>query len=109
MLKFHLEYEQIHFTLEVSPDPSFQPLKGERSSPQQWEGEKLLPYSLIVTSSYLNLSQTHYFPGLLLREKEESMLEDLEYYLDQEGLMDKIQQRWKIIEDEQGPSWKKSL
>ena len=109
MLKFHLEYEQIHFTLEVSSDPSFRPLKGERSSPQQWEGEKLLPYSLVVTSSYLNMSQIHYFPGLLLREKEESMLEDLEYYLDQEGLMDKIQQRWKIIEDEHGPSWKISL
>lgn len=108
MPKFHLEYEHIIFTLEVTQDQAYLPLKGEKQQAKEWDGEKLSPYSLVVTSTFEEQNQTHYFPGLLLREKEESMLEDLEYYLDQEGLMDKIQQRWKIIEDECGPTWRKN-
>lgn len=102
-----MDHEDIQFILEVTFDERFIPFKGNDKAASEWEGEELKTCSLVVTSNKDALELVHYFPGLALREKEESMLEDLEYYLDEEGLMDKILKIWKLDEENHGPSWKK--
>lgn len=102
-----MEYEHIQFTLDVGPDRDYRPLKDERAQPKVWEGEVLVNCSLTVTSCKEEMTLIHYFPGLALRESESAMLEDLEYYLDQEGLMDKILEVWEKMQDQPGPSWRK--
>lgn len=102
-----MDYEDIQFTLDVSFDEGFLPLKGSVKAPTEWEGEALETCSLIVTSKKGERELVHYFSGLALRAEEGSMLEDLEYYLDDEGLMDKILKVWQLEEENQGPSWKK--
>jgi hypothetical protein len=50
---------------------------------------------------------THYSCGVLLSLDEQEVQEELEYILDQEGILEHILKHWELQEDQEsvGPEW----
>lgn len=114
-MRFELEADKWHFLLELEPTPHYRPDNKFIQTPpadlQQWHEGIMGFYSLVITSSKLEdpeTTLTHYAAGLLLPHDPDEIQEDLEIILDEEGLFEHVLNHWKLLEDEEGPTWRQS-
>lgn len=116
-MNFETEYKNIHFqiTLESVVVTDVKLLLGDKFNrlPHQTMSElkkgTLLPYNLIIRSSFNGDERTHYWSHVLLTNQSEELLEELGHYLDDEDILEAIVGHWHLGGNEEGPAWKLAL
>ena len=117
-MNFETEYKNIKFKFEVEkenyPDVSFfMADKFNRLSNQtivEVKKGNLWPFNIVITSHRLdneNETHTHYLSTVLLSTQgDESLLDDLADYLEQENVLDEIAALIDQYDLSPGPAWK---
>lgn len=114
-MNFECDYKNINFkfTLEKEnyPDISFfMSDKFNRLSNQtiiEVKKGNLWPYNIVIESTYNNETFTHYLNTILLSTgSEDTVIEDLSDYLEQENTLDEISALIELYSITPGPKWK---
>jgi hypothetical protein len=115
-MKFEFTADKWRFILEAQPDPNYIPdskfLTPDPEELDSWREGKSLFFQLTITSNKLEPeegkinSMTHYTGGVLLSVDQEEAQEELEFILDQEGLLEHILKHWELHEESVGPEWR---
>ena len=107
-MEFKLNIEDTEFLLKVFKDPKFvPPTKSLRKDKRRIEKGHASAYSIMIYSKKGKHFLTHYIGGLILTNKEEDLTKELEEVLENFNYIEDILKDWSILEDEDGPAWKK--
>ena len=110
-MKFELDYKDLHFiiTLNVEdnfiPDNRFEKLSNQSLS--MLKKNEITPYSILIESEKNGESLTFFISSVLLSSKKDEIIDDLQDYLEADNVIEEITSKWKLSEEENGPSWKK--
>ena len=110
-MEVKFELENIVFYIELQEDPSFKPQKKmtliEDYKLRELKSGKSNFYSLLISSKKEGQSLKHYIGGLILTSDKENISKDLEETLEDFDYIDQILKDWELLEETQGPPWKK--
>jgi 2-hydroxy-3-keto-5-methylthiopentenyl-1-phosphate phosphatase len=107
-MKFSCEIEDLHLTIEAIKEkfePTVMDIK-EHDKNHFIVDEGMDFYALYFTSKKADIELKHYLPAQLLSNDSEEQQSDIEYILDEDGIVDMIFEKWEILEAKAGPSWK---
>ena len=113
-MKFETEYKNInfHISLEHVLILDVSQLLGDKfnrlpnQTMIQLKKGNIKAYNLFIRSQKNEEERTHFWANVLLTSDEESLLEELGDYLEDEEILDSIISNWELLGDETGPSWK---
>jgi hypothetical protein len=112
-MNFETEYKNInfHISLEKSHVSDVSVLLGDKFNrlPNQTLIEikkgTLIPYHLIITSTFNNEERVHYWSNILLTNNSEELSDELGHFLEDEDILEDIVSNWQLAGSEEGPAW----
>lgn len=109
-MKFSCEIEGLQLTIEAKKE-RFEPTTMDLNDYEKGHfilDEGMDFYALYLTSKKGDMELNHYLPAQLLSNDSEEQQSDIEYILDEDGIVEMIFEKWELVDAESGPSWKEN-